>query len=161
MATIHLIRTSRKNKAVRGTMRVGERDIATLENADYIIPDGTYTVSVTYSPRFKKMMPLIGNVPRRSGIRIHGGTKPEHSTGCVLVSNPKDREKITEFINQNKQNKEKTFIHISSDGRRGSGHDKLQGLAHDQHDCDLHASGRQHKDHNYYRDENSGRIYRS
>ena len=114
MASIHLIRTSRKNKAVRGTMRVGERDIATLENADYIIPVGTYPVSITFSPRFKKMMPLIGNVPGRSGIRIHGGTKPEHSTGCVLVSNPKDREKITEFINQNKKKDEKTFIHIGS-----------------------------------------------
>ena len=125
MATILLTRISREGKAVRGKMRVSGRDIATLENADYIIPDGTYTVSVTYSPRFKKMMPLIGNVPGRSGIRIHGGTKPEHSTGCVLVSNPKDRERITEFINQNKQNNEKTFIHISSDGLRGSGHDEL------------------------------------
>ena len=125
MEIIRLMRISREGKAVRGTMRVGERDIETLENADYIIPDGTYTVSVTYSPRFKKMMPLIGNVPGRSGIRIHGGTKPEHSTGCVLVSNPKDRERITEFINQNKMNNEKTFIHISSDGLCGSGHDQL------------------------------------
>ena len=111
---INLIRNSKSGKAVRGSMRVNGRDIETLENADYIIPDGTYTVSVTYSPRFKKMMPLIGNVPRRSGIRIHGGSKPEHSTGCVLVGNPKDREKITEFINQNKQNNEKTFICIDS-----------------------------------------------
>ena len=125
MATILLTRISREGKAVRGKMRVNGRDIATLENADYIIPVGTYTVSVTYSPRFKRMLPLIGNVPGRSGIRIHGGTKPEHSTGCVLVSNPKDRERITEFINQNKQNNEKTFIHISSDGLRGSGHDEL------------------------------------
>ena len=122
---INLIRTRREGKAVHGTMRVGERDIETLENADYIIPDGTYQVSVTYSLRFKKMMPLIGNVPGRSGIRIHGGTKPEHSTGCVLVSNPKDREKITEFINQNKARNEKTFIHISSNGLRGCGHDEL------------------------------------
>ena len=67
-------------------MRVNGRDIATLENADYIIPKGTYLVSVTYSPRFKRMLPLIGNVPGRSGIRIHRGTKPEHSKGCVLVS---------------------------------------------------------------------------
>lgn len=113
MASIHLTRNNKNGKAVHGTMRVGERDIETLENADYIIPDGTYTVSVTYSPRFKKMMPLIGNVPERSGIRIHGGTKPEHSTGCVLVSNPKDREKITEFINQNKARNEETIICIS------------------------------------------------
>ena len=106
-------RISRNGKAVRGSMRVNGRDIATLENADYIIPEGTYKVSVTYSPRFKKMMPLISTVPGRSGIRIHGGTKPEHSTGCVLVSNPKDREKITEFINQNKARNEETVICIS------------------------------------------------
>ena len=59
MASIHLTRNNKNGKAVHGTMRVGERDIETLENADYIIPDGTYTVSVTYSPRFKKMMTII------------------------------------------------------------------------------------------------------
>ena len=79
-------------------MRVGERDIETLENADYIIPDGTYTVSVTYSPRFKKMMPLIGNVPGRSGIRIHGGTKPEHSKGCILVSAAMEQELTAKWL---------------------------------------------------------------
>lgn len=114
MATIRLKRVSQEGKAVRGSMRVNGRDIATLENADYIIPVGTYPVLVTFSPRFKRMLPLIGNVPGRSGIRIHGGTKPEHSTGCVLVSNPKDREKITEFINQNKARNEETVICISS-----------------------------------------------
>ena len=125
MTSIHLIRASKDGKAVRGRLRFEGQEYATLENADYIIPVGIYAIRVTWSPRFKKMMPLIGNVPGRSGIRIHGGTKPEHSTGCVLVSNPKDREKITEFINQNKQNNEKTFICIDSDGLRGSGHDEL------------------------------------
>ena len=86
MATIHLTRISREGKAVRGIMRVNGRDIATLENADYIIPEGTYPVLVTFSPRFKRMLPLIGNVPGRSGIRFHRGTKPEHSKGCILVS---------------------------------------------------------------------------
>ncbi len=98
MATIHLIRTSRKNKAVRGTMRAGERDIATLENADYIIPVGTYPVSVTFSPRFKRMLPLIGNVPGRSGIRIHRGTKPEHSKGCILVSAAMEQELTAKWL---------------------------------------------------------------
>ena len=125
MATIHLTRISRAEKAVRGTITGTAHVLPTLENAEFIIPEGKYELKMTYSPRFKKMMPLIGNVPGRSGIRIHGGTKPEHSTGCVLVSNPKDRERITEFINQNKMNNEKTFIHISSDGLRGSGHDEL------------------------------------
>ena len=86
METIRLTRISRNGKAVHGSMRVNGRDIATLENADYIIPVGTYPVSVTLSPRFKRMLPLIGDVPGRSGIRFHRGTRPEHSKGCVLVS---------------------------------------------------------------------------
>ena len=86
MAVIQMRRISRNGKAIYGSMRVNGRDIATLENADYIIPVGTYPVSVTFSPRFKRMLPLIGNVPGRSGIRFHRGTKPEHSKGCILVS---------------------------------------------------------------------------
>ena len=106
-------RISRNGKAVRGSMRVNGRDIATLENADYIIPEGNYPVSVTFSPRFKRILPLIGNVPGRSGIRIHRGTKPEHSKGCVLVS-ARDKEKIIEYLTKNKQNNEETIICISS-----------------------------------------------
>ena len=105
MATIHLKRVSREGKAVRGTMRVNGRDIATLENADYIIPDGTYPVSVTFSPRFKRMLPLIGNVPGRSGIRFHRGTKPEHSKGCVLVSAVNEQQITAEWLALQASNK--------------------------------------------------------
>jgi len=79
-------------------MRVNGRDIATLENADYIIPVGTYPVSVTFSPRFKRMLPLIGNVPGRSGIRFHRGTRPEHSKGCVLVSAVNEQQITAEWL---------------------------------------------------------------
>ena len=98
MATIPLKRISREGKAVHGIMRVNGRDIATLENADYIIPVGTYPVLVTYSPRFKKMMPLISTVPGRSGIRIHRGTKPEHSKGCILVSAAMEQQLTAEWL---------------------------------------------------------------
>ena len=94
MATILLTRISREGKAVRGKMRVNGRDIATLENADYIIPDGTYPVLVTFSPRFKRMLHLLMQVPGRSGIRIHRDTKPEHSRGCILV-NAADEQQLT------------------------------------------------------------------
>ena len=98
MATIHLKRVSREGKAVRGIMRVNGRDIATLEYADYIIPVGTYPVSVTFSPRFKRMLPLIGNVPGRSGIRFHRGTKPEHSKGCILVSAANEQQITAKWL---------------------------------------------------------------
>ena len=115
MATIHLIRTSKAVKAVWGKMFLGGvvGEITTLENVDYVIPDGTYPVSVTYSPRFQKNLPLINKVPGRSGIRIHTGTIPEHSKGCVLVS-ARDKEKIIEYLTKNKQNNEETVICISS-----------------------------------------------
>ena len=98
MATIRLTRISREGKAVRGKMRVNGRDIATLENADYIIPVGTYPVLVTFSPRFQRNLPLIGNVPSRSGIRIHRGTKPEHSKGCILVSAAMEQQLTAEWL---------------------------------------------------------------
>ncbi len=95
---INLIRTKREGKAVHGTMRVGERDIETLENADYIIPVGIYAIRVTWSPRFKRMLPLVEQVPGRSGIRFHRGTKPEHSKGCILVSAVMEQELTAQWL---------------------------------------------------------------
>ena len=58
----------------------------TLENADYLVPALIYRVTVTQSPKFRRLLPLLNQVPGRSGIRFHRGTKPEHSLGCILVS---------------------------------------------------------------------------
>jgi hypothetical protein len=113
MVTIPLTRKIKDGKAVRGCLHVEGHEIATLENVDYVIPDGTYPVSVTYSPRFQKNLPLIDKVPGRSGIRIHTGTIPEHSKGCVLVS-ARDKEKIIKYLTKNKANNEETIICISS-----------------------------------------------
>ena len=98
MEIIRLTRISREGKAVRGCLRFEGQEIATLENADYIIPNGTYEVRVTYSPRFKRMLPLIGNVPGRSGIRFHRGTRPEHSKGCILVSAVNEQELTAKWL---------------------------------------------------------------
>ena len=58
----------------------------TLENADYLVPALIYRVQVTQSPRFKRLLPILTQVPGRSGIRFHRGAKPEHSKGCILIS---------------------------------------------------------------------------
>ena len=75
--------------------------VRTLENRDFLIPEGTYPLRSTWSPRFKKFLPEICDVPDRTGIRIHMGSKPEHSTGCVLVS-AHDLANTQAFINQQK-----------------------------------------------------------
>ena len=123
MATIHLIRKSKEGKAVRGTatIQMGADAIqcATLENADFIVPEGRYQLVNTMSPRFKKILPLLVNVPGRSGIRVHTGTKPEHSKGCVLVTEF-GKQQIIDYINQKTKQNEKVFIDISSAGLRSS-----------------------------------------
>ena len=98
MQIIRLTRTSRDGRAVHGLMRVGDRDVPTLENEDYIIPVGTYPIAVTWSPKFKRMLPLVLNVPGRSGIRVHRGTKPEHSRGCILVSAATEQELTAKWL---------------------------------------------------------------
>ena len=85
-----LIRQAPVGNAVRGKLYKVIRDkewflCNTLENADYIIPVGTYPLVVTESLKFKRFMPLVCQVPGRSGIRIHRGSRPEHSKGCILV----------------------------------------------------------------------------
>ena len=98
MQIIRLTRTSRDGKAVRGLMRVDGREIATIENDDYIIPAGTYPIAVTWSPKFKRMLPILLNVPSRSGIRVHRGTRPEHSRGCILVSAVAEQELTAKWL---------------------------------------------------------------
>ena len=49
------------------------------------IPAGTYTVVLSYSNRFKKVMPEIQNVPNFTGVRIHCGNSSKDTEGCLLV----------------------------------------------------------------------------
>lgn len=55
------------------------------------IPYGTYKVSWTYSPKFKRYMPLLENVPYFSGIRIHSGNTAKDSLGCIIVGENKQK----------------------------------------------------------------------
>ena len=123
MITVTLTRQRTKGKAVFGTltfpleMQNGtlEEKVTTLENADFLIPAGTYPLRLTWSPRFKKPMPLIDEVPDREGIRIHMGTKPEHSQGCVLVS-ALDLENIKVLFNQRKKWYDENELRITIQG---------------------------------------------
>ena len=129
MKTLLLQRQSPNGKAVRGTLSLlDDTDFLSpfkggwgvLENLDFIIPDGTYTLTVTYSPRFKRELPLVCNVPYagsgpltpppsrgsgglRSGIRFHRGTLPEHSKGCILLDSDKSVSILTSFIKSNEK----------------------------------------------------------
>ena len=115
MITVTLTRQKKIGKAVNGTITfpIGERSFSypTIENADFIIPAGTYPLNRTWSPKFKKLLPIIEEVPEREGIRIHMGTKPEHSTGCVLV-NPMAAANLDIMFNYIEKNTEDENVQI-------------------------------------------------
>lgn len=49
------------------------------------IPKGRYPLTWCLSNRFKKYLPLLGDVPNFSGVRIHTGNTHEDTEGCILV----------------------------------------------------------------------------
>lgn len=60
------------------------------------IPTGIYPVYLTYSPKYKKKMPLIDNVKGYSGIRIHSGNTSKDTEGCLIVGKNKEVGKVLE-----------------------------------------------------------------
>ena len=83
---LKLIRNKANGSAITGRLVIDGRWFCnTLERVGYQIPALCYPVKVTMSPKFKRLLPIVQNVPQRNGIRIHRGSKPQHSTGCILV----------------------------------------------------------------------------
>lgn len=86
------------------------------------IPYGEYEVVVNYSPKFKRELPRLLNVPHFEGILIHRGNKPEDSAGCILVgentkkgmvlNSTKYENKIVKLLKEAQNKKEKISIKI-------------------------------------------------
>ena len=47
------------------------------------IPSGAYEVTLTHSPKFGRLMPLLNNVPNYVGVRIHSGNDANDTEGCL------------------------------------------------------------------------------
>ncbi|NLZ94625.1 MAG: hypothetical protein GX921_02220, partial [Bacteroidales bacterium] len=58
------------------------------------IPEGKYKVVVTMSPKFKRLLPLLLNVPFFEGIRIHRGNDENDTSGCIIVGENKIKGKV-------------------------------------------------------------------
>ena len=86
------------------------------------IPYGKYKVILSYSPKFKRELPEILEVPDFQGIRIHRGNKISDTLGCILcgekvkngyLSNSTPYEiKLVELFKQAKSRNEESFLEI-------------------------------------------------
>lgn len=76
-----------KEKATPGTMyALGDRFCYSLEpEKGKCIAEGIYPIHLTYSPRFKRIMPLIIGTAGYSGVRIHWGNFRKDTQACQLV----------------------------------------------------------------------------
>lgn len=99
----------------------GRKFCNTVENKEKMIPELVYPVTVSTSPRFGRRLPLIKNVPRtkehpnddfRSGIRIHRGSRPEHSEGCVLLPTAERVDTLTELLDGRRKDGESIYIEV-------------------------------------------------
>jgi len=48
--------------------------------------EGKYIIQLSLSQRFKRIMPEVLNVPMFTGIRIHGGNRPDDTEGCIIIA---------------------------------------------------------------------------
>ena len=87
-----LIRIKDYGETVMGVMFDTDKKLGTyytLERKSKLVPVGQYDLDLTYSPKFKKKLPLVHNksVSERRGIRIHAGNTVNDTEGCILIGN--------------------------------------------------------------------------
>lgn len=101
---IKVSRYDRNDKRCIGRLTMPGFECYTLEDAERevkiphktAIPTGKYEVVVSYSNRFKKMLPLLVNVPNFEGVRIHSGNTEQDTEGCILIGMNRSFDSITE-----------------------------------------------------------------
>lgn len=105
---LELRRTVYTDKSTIGELYVdGLFECYTLEDVvrnkkiygETAIPAGSYHVKITQSPRFKRELPLLLNVPGFEGVRIHPGNSAQDTEGCILVG----LDKGADFIGRSRQ----------------------------------------------------------
>ena len=62
------------------------------------IPCGRFEVQLTHSPKFKRTLPLLVQVPDFQGVRIHPGNTVIDTEGCLLPGRVRHGESVRESV---------------------------------------------------------------
>ena len=60
------------------------------------IPFGKYQVIVNMSPKFKRLLPRLLNVPHFDGVLMHNGTTEKSSAGCIILGKNTIKGQVTD-----------------------------------------------------------------
>lgn len=129
MSELHLYRTIQTTRTPGVLYFEGDKFCDTLEDqvrepgvkvpGATAIPAGRYEIRLTYSRRFKQVMPQLLNVPGFEGIRIHAGNTERDTEGCILVGKLEgdhlvnSRDTYNDLMDELEKIKEPMFIIIT------------------------------------------------
>ena len=109
------------DRGLKDTMQVNEI-LAKKVKAQTAIPTGKYDVILTFSPRFKRVLPLLLSVKGYEGVRVHAGNTNKDTEGCLLIGENKSKgqvinsratlEKLMSILLECEKRKEKVTILI-------------------------------------------------
>jgi len=114
-----LKRLHRTDNSTIGELYVdGKFECYTLEDkerevkikSETAISKGVYKVIINKSNRFKRLLPLLLNVPDFEGVRIHSGNTNHDTEGCILVGVTRSKD----FIGKSRVAFQKLFTKMQS-----------------------------------------------
>lgn len=82
--------TEHDQEAVNGILIISYKGIQyfheTIENINFLVPEGTYLLKNEFSPKFKANLWELYGINKRTEIKFHGGNHSQQSRGCILLS---------------------------------------------------------------------------
>lgn len=120
---LKVLRTTFTNRSTIGELYVDDAfECFTLEDmvrpvkvpGMTAIPAGVYVVSVSFSNRFRRLLPEVHNVPNYTGVRIHPGNTDADTEGCILVG----KTKAKDFIGNSRAAFDRLFARIQAAAQR-------------------------------------------
>lgn len=134
-----LVRTRTGADCINGVLYHGKHRLCDTLERPRIVPIGWYRLTVTQSPKFKRLLPLLLHVPGHSGIRIHAGNSIRDTNGCILVgsatadgkhlTDSKQAERDIVKLLQNSPIHEEHYIEIATPEYRSSELECMQDCA--------------------------------
>ena len=83
---VTLTRLSTSKAGTHGVLSVdGRAMLVTLEPPKAVVPPGQYKLRLRWSPRFKRKLFEVADVPGHTDVLIHPGNTIKDTKGCILV----------------------------------------------------------------------------